>query len=268
MRCVRTASNTAACQPRVCSASTIGSLTIASACNCCADTWNSTLVRLGTGVAVSSRISAGLSRFRASKLRSVLVLCASSTITYGWRSAIQLAKLQRGWPTKRSSIARPASALAASSAVTSASGRPSSARSAAAGMLRKCGSSVSVKAYTVRWPVSSIRKLWIVATTTTAWASKSCGASVLTSSSAHTRTPSPQAAANASRNGWPGVVSAPSVCARIVSLGTSHSASGCAESDGHSRAKRPMACAASSVLPPPVGMRRQTQGTSPKGSGL
>ena len=47
------------------------------------------------------------------------------------------------------------------------------------------------------------------------------------------------------------VASAASVCVRMVSLGTSHSASGGAPLagpiDGHSRAMRPTACAASSV---------------------
>jgi hypothetical protein len=109
-----------------------------------------------------------------------------------------------------------------------------------------------------------MRKLWIVATTTTAQASKSCGDRLATSSRSHTRTLSPQACASASRNGWPTLRRAASVCARIVSLGTSQSAN----KPGHSRAISPTACAASSVLPPPVGMRRHTQGASPKGCGL
>ena len=71
-------------------------------------------VRLGSGVAVSSRISAGFNRFSASKLRSVLAVCASSTMTKGCRNANQLARLQRGWPTKRASISRPALADSAS----------------------------------------------------------------------------------------------------------------------------------------------------------
>ena len=52
----------------------------------------------------------------------------------------------------------------------------------------------------------------------------------------------------------------------MASLGTSHTATG-ASLARQCRASSGTACAASSVLPPPVGMRRHTQGTSgPNGS--
>jgi hypothetical protein len=54
----------------------------------------------------------------------------------------------------------------------------------------------------------------------------------------------------------------------MVSEGTSHSTKGWAKPVGHSLAMRPMASAAISVLPPPVGMRKHTQGMSPNGSVL
>jgi hypothetical protein len=218
------------------------------------------------GVAVSSRMHAGFRRCSAVKLLSVLVLCASSTMSRGRCSASQLARLQRGWPTKPAST--PVVSCAASAAVTTASGKRVQAGQCCplARAYLKCGSKLSEKLYTLRCPASSMRKLWMVATTTTAWRPQSGGAIWATSSSVHTASPrhrhrsAPRGRVAAGLQGlerW----------LRMVSLGTSHTATG-ASCLATRRASRGTACAASTVLPPPVGMRRHTQGTcAPKASG-